>query len=539
PRGPEPAAPSSWWELCWDVWWRPIPPRSIDRETVLLHDFRFPIQERRRRFQKYLQSHAWQASVAASAIAGSLTHGPVPNSLLALSWSSTYHDLFPPGALQPARRPRASEQEAIRAWLLYMNSQPIEPPTSLYLGIRAARRALVVDPEDGPTYLMLGRAYQRLRDQPQEGALRTSAPRMLLLAIRRTQMIAAFHNCLRLQPNLESAAQAHEALFAVYAPPPMGQLGYLDAAVHHLREALDKRTAAGPPPGVSATPYNQKLDRMSAELVKQEAELDRQRNRYDLRTVSKSGLEKVKVALELGLMETALATLEEAAEEEIVTRAVMPLLKQVTGVALDLGRLDRARELLLPDPESMAGQPVRPDYLALHVRLAAARGDYADADRLLADALRHAWKPPVGQMTQLDLVRMTAETIGHVLLTGSQLRTIAIAPRFPARSPFWVRRWGLEAVANGLNAALEQADYHLVRGWLALEAGHCIEARKHFEIVRDITVPGKNWIPEVNRVNAWRSPEREIQTFQQLGRQHNFLHDLSERYLNWLVEERR
>ena len=58
-------------------------------------------------------------------------------------------------------------------------------------------------------------------------------------------------------------------------------------------------------------------------------------------------------------------------------------------MALDLGRLDKARQLL-PEPE---GEAVKPDDLNYYVRLAAARGDYAEADRFLADALRQAWQP--------------------------------------------------------------------------------------------------------------------------------------------------
>ena len=128
----------------------------------------------------------------------------------------------------------------MRARVTYLNNQPIQPPTSLYLGIRAARRALRDNPEDGPTYLQLGQAYERLAEQPQERTLRVSAQRFLLLDIRRTQMVAAFNNSLRLKLNLDSEAQAHESLFKVY-----DQLRYIDTAVHHLRGALDSARQQG------------------------------------------------------------------------------------------------------------------------------------------------------------------------------------------------------------------------------------------------------------------------------------------------------
>ncbi|HTU23614.1 MAG TPA: hypothetical protein VMG10_36595 [Gemmataceae bacterium] len=529
PRGPELASSRSWWETCWDVWWRPAPLPSLDREGVPLYAVRFQVAEKPRQIE--VHSRAWQAGVAAGAIAGSLPRGPVPNNLLALSWSCTYHDLFPPGAAQPVRPIRRSELLAMKVVDFYVNRQFFEAP-SLYLGVRAARRALLVNPENTITYLQLGQAYQQLGGLPHERTLFASVPR--LAAIRRTQMVSAFQNCLRFQPNLEIAAQAHEALFSVFA-----QIGYIDAAAHHLRETLDTYTAAGPSRGTSAEQHSQKLDALSKDLDKLEANLERRRNSYDVRSASKLGLEKVKIALELGLPETALTALEEAAEAKISTPADMDLVKQVTGVALDLGRLDRAQELLIPDPESMADQPVRPDYLDLHVRLAAGRGDYAEADRLLAEALRHGWKPPPGTMVLRDPIRGTAEAIGRVLLAEKEPQTGNL--RFPSPihdlpSSFWLRLWRIEAVANGLSASLEQSELNMMRGWLALETGHCAEARKSFQTVRDTSVLGVSWLPAAQRVKGRLIPEQEIAALKLLGRQHQAMHALSKGYLKWLVD---
>lgn len=527
PRGPEQSSRTRPW---WDAWWQPPPPLSIDRDSLALYDYRFQYLEEPRRMQQiYLRSHAWQAGVAAGAIARSLPCGPLPNSLLALSWSCTYNDLFPPGAVQPARPVREPEQAAMFAWRSYLNAQPFELSPSLYLGIRAARRALLINHEDGPIYFRLGQAYERLGDRPQERNLRTSMPR--LTEIRRTQMVAAFQNYLRLQPDGDNAAQVHEALFQVFA-----QMGYLDAAVPHLRQGLDRWTATGPPPGVSATQFNQRLDRMSAELTRLDAELERRLNRYEVNAASKSGLSKVKVALELGLTETALVALEQAGEGDVNTQADLGIVKQVMSVALDLGRLDKARELLIPDSETVAGQPVRPDDVDLHVRLAAARGDYAEADHLLADALRHAWEPLPGQ-PMLDPSRMTAEAVGRVLL-GEALRAAAM-PRLPSAHPllpssFWIRRWRLDAVTSGLYGCLQHAEWYVLRGWLALESGRCVEAHRQFQAARAITVPFENWAPETNRVNAWMRPDRDIPEIQQLGFRHSVLRELSERYVDWL-----
>ena len=89
--------------------------------------------------------------------------------------------------------------------MLYVNAQDAGPPESLYLGIRAARRALLTNPQDPQTYLLLGHAYARLAERTQERFLRGAVPR--LAEIRRTQMVAAFQNCLRFHPKPMNAAE--------------------------------------------------------------------------------------------------------------------------------------------------------------------------------------------------------------------------------------------------------------------------------------------------------------------------------------------
>src|SRR5579875_2651666 len=547
-HGVEPALPRNWWQACWEAWRRPDPPLTSDRDSLAFYDFRYQYVELPREIYKY--SRTWQGAVAAGAIASSLLHGPVPHSLLALSWSCTYNDLFPPGAVQPLRRPLPSEQPALQARENYVNGQFLEPP-SLYLAVRAARRALRANPEDELTYLRLGQVYQHLRNLPQEGQLRTLPPQLSLQwldAIRRTQMAAALQNCLRLQPDDDKAAQAHEALYRLY----YHDLGYIDAAVQHLHEALEKRKASGPITGLAPEQYTQMLDQMSAHLTRLENELERRRNRYEVNTAGKSGLEKVKAALREGLSETALTELEQEASVEL-DASIVPLVKMVTGVVLDLGRLDKARELL-PDLE---GQPVKPEDLELYLRLAAARGDYAEADRLLDDALRQAWQSS-GQPRMANLADQVSLLVGRVLLAEGQL--LPTAREHPLRAPcmpwlpnnladlfqqpwlyqnsseFWRRRWRLEAVINGLMAARQQAEWHWMRGWLALEAGHCGQARRHFQMARDLTVSSTRWVPEVQQVNAWLVPQEEIAGLQQLGFHHALLHQQSMQYLHWLAE---
>lgn len=520
-RGGGPAPPGEWWQLLWDAWRQPNPPSSSDREVIDLYDFRFQLAEVPDHISKY--SRIWQRGVAASALGASLPHGPMPNSLLAWNWSCTYHDLFPPGATQPARPMRnQSEAVAMRVREMYVSNRFVESP-SLYLAVRAARRALAVDPEDGFTYYRLGQTYQSLHNLPQERNLSSSG--LQLSAIRRTQIAGALHNYLLLQPDGDSALQAHMALYNLYS-----QLQYIDAAVHHLRQALDMRTAGGPRRGESSAQFDQSLDRMNADLTRLDGELERRLNRYEVNAAAKSGLEKVKVALEMGLSETALTALEQASDLEISKAADLAIVKRVTDVVLDLGRLDKARELL-PDPE---GRPVKIEEVDSYVRLAAARGDYEAADRILDEALQ---RPLVNG----DLSSTTVQTIARVLLTEAQ--EVTGAPRFPLLRPlllshFWVRRLRLEAIFSGLLVARQKAEWHATRGWLALEAGRCSEARRHFHSARDLAVPFTHWALAVDKLSDCMVLQEEMPRWQQLDISHAVLLDLSAHYLKWLEEKR-
>ncbi len=286
------------------------------------------------------------------------------------------------------------------------------------------------------------------------------------------------------------------------------------------------------------TQYNQQLERMSTELTRLDAKLHGQLDSYELRSASKSGLEKVQIALELGLTETALTALEQAAQENVgvFNQNEQAIVKRITSVALDLGRLDKARELL-PDAEDTPGKAIRPEDLDLYVRLAAARGDYEEADRLLADALQGVGQPSSSQTALLDPVRLTAQSVGRVLL--AQALPLTGIPRLPLPHPqlasdYWVRRWRMEAIGTALIAGQQRGDWYLTRGWLALESGRCDEARRHFEAARAIAVPGEQWIAEVDRLNAWQDAKMEIPTLQQLGFRHRVLHNLSASYLRWL-----
>ncbi|HWG41956.1 MAG TPA: hypothetical protein VN688_04160 [Gemmataceae bacterium] len=530
PRGPEVPAPrNEWWYEGWDAWWQPNPPPSLDKSTATLQEVRFLVMQPRFLHQN---AQAWQTAVATSAIGVSLPFGPIPNSLLAFSWSCTYDDLFPTGALQPRRQALPREGEALKARAIHVNAQDAGPPESLYLGIRAARRALRTNPKDPQTYLLLGHAYARLDERTQERFLKRFFPGMA--EIRRTQMVAAYQNCLRFNPRPMNAVEAHEALFKTFR-----QLGYLDVAANHLRGELKSLKEMGPLPGQPPAKHAQALDGLSKQLTSLDDQVKRKLDNYEVTSANKPVMEKVQMALDRGLAEKALSVLNEAPDlgslgglKELTTA------ERMMALMLDLGQLDTARDQLLPKPD-MVGQPVSPQHLSFHVRLAAARGDYEEADRHLADGLNHAWEPPLGQQLARDPRREIAETVGRVLLASQRLEMLRVTgmPRLPTLgqppSDFWVRRWRLQAIETGIAVEGQRAGEYLKRGWLALEAGRCVEARRHFQTVLELVIPQERWIPEVQRLDAIVDL-REIQGLQQLNLGQNLARNWAQHYLKWL-----
>src|SRR5207248_3342242 len=75
------------------------------------------------------------------------------------------------------------------------------PAEALLLAVRAARRALAVNPDDAGAYLLLGEAYLRLARQTREQGWRTFLP--VLADIRRVQALTALEQAVLLRPDLD------------------------------------------------------------------------------------------------------------------------------------------------------------------------------------------------------------------------------------------------------------------------------------------------------------------------------------------------
>jgi hypothetical protein len=130
----------------WEDFWRAAPARPVERDEAAFHLFHAEALRQSAPVQHY---RAWETTEAASLFGA------------AAAWSG-------PGGLADAHLrlmfidPPLERTPSPLAWLArryqHRFSQPRDdtPPALLYLAIRAARRALAVNPEDANAYLILG-----------------------------------------------------------------------------------------------------------------------------------------------------------------------------------------------------------------------------------------------------------------------------------------------------------------------------------------------------------------------------------------------
>jgi tetratricopeptide (TPR) repeat protein len=521
PRAPE---ERPWWT---ELWTPPLP-SDLDGDAARIHFIHYQVQgpayhDRHR--------HQWEALQGASlaACAGG-PGGPALNgSLIPLRFAFTYH-LHPIGPGEPSQIP-AGEVPLMDRWAYtlrdnYSQIQDHGPPESLYLAVRAARRSLAVNPDDPQVHFWLGKAYYNLLRGTREGVHAADLPEVA--AIRRTQAAAALTNALKLRPNPLAAQQAHDLLATLFATSHPQRPPYLDLVARHRREQLRIMEETGPPSREAARGFAQQKEFLEKNVEALEREVHRREDQYEVNAANKPLRQKYRIALDSGLAETALNAIRNAPDPTEVLDPARgggaPLVYAAVELLLDTGQIDEARQVLDP-MEEKGDERVMAANLWYQVRRAAAAGDYAEADRYLArtlavteagkDGLSFLMAQPLG----LALLREAMPAGGlpwthwdlpHLLTQRGVVRGLPTLP--------W-QRAVIQATHLGLTSQVQQAEWHLVRGWLALEIGDVDGARESLRAAERLAPPPDRWRQELGSLRYLTERELALALYQIEARQ--------------------
>jgi tetratricopeptide (TPR) repeat protein len=433
-----------------DAFWKPAPPRSIDRDEAMLHLLH---AEALRRSAPQRRLAAWEAGHAA-ALVGAAGGWRGAGGLLDADLRLVL--LRPPlpeagltgGDVQPLTRLALMCQQ----W--YTLDQDDIPPARLFLAIRAARRALAVNPADAQAQLVLGESYLRLLHSTRERAWGQRLSE--LVQLRRAQASTALNRAVALKPDL---AQAHLSLVRLYQ-----EMGCLDLALQHLRAYQELRERE------SGKTANKDPASLNLSLP-----------------VSLPALTEA-----VGKAEKAYAA--EAGKLRVVDRAVLAFEKGLGGKARDLllesdvanfgeqgmamelelllktGRAKEVIEWTTPEQESALGTA---SYHWLRAQALAALGDYAPAeeecDQLIASGAGQESSPPWEVMALL---------IGQTVVDEQPVgASVGLLPfRAMDRMKF------LNRVASLAKDMRQVANANVCRGLLLLEEGEVEEAEVSFRL---------------------------------------------------------
>jgi hypothetical protein len=374
---------------------------------------------------------------------------------------------------------------------------PGPTPAPLYLALRDLRRSLHANPDDAAAYLELGKLYFELFWQNSVETRASGQGFPHVAVIRLAQGAWALNKAIELNPDLGEAHALLADWYSLGRDPnmnvpdlvdfslPRGGTTYLDVELRHRRERLriareiaarnateTDGAAEGEAADVrkeSARAQEESLKREEQALDKLSSEVKSRQNQLEVQAANKSVVERAQIALQLGLADEALKVLSESKNTEELyvgegTKRYPLGAVLLVKIKFSLGQGDDVRRELLEGKRLDWG--LLPEYgVSCHqwfrLLAAAASGDYDEADdalEVMADS--GAWLQGADRIAAMQRV--------------AQLR-------YPATGTNVFGRLNDYAFGQ-LTAA---TDFSALRGWLALEAGDTVAARKHFEAVRD------------------------------------------------------
>jgi hypothetical protein len=384
-----------------------------------------------------------------------------------------------------------------------------QPPTLPLLAVRAARQALVENPDDANAYLQLGLAYLRLaRQTPENLVLGLLRP---LAELRHIQIATALESALRRDPNSPNALTAHQELANLYEGrfQPFLNPPFIDAALEHRRAALQLAQKLGPLPGEDAAAFARRLDQNKRDLQDRDRRVTDLKSEFALRTrpLGSEPYRKAELALRMGLGRLAL-------EDALMPSSIVLLggegIRLQVRLQLMLGEMELIRDQIHdPDwkvnkanlgmmtvemPGNTAAAPYSlPAYEWLLLCQTAADGDYDEAQADIKELLRL-----LSQQQLEPIGRELRKTTGRILSLELVLRT---SPQIVARGLVQQARLDLTDRLHQFSESTKEQTrmgvmLQLLSGMLALERGRPQEAKQAFGRVR--TLSGQGPEPLVN-----------------------------------------
>jgi hypothetical protein len=381
----------------------------------------------------------------------------------------------------PRRRLETWQTSAARTYLrlqeLASDSSP--QPQAALLALRAARCALEQEASDATAWLLVARATQMLYQHPWE-ADPVLAP---LQQMRLAQFRGALLQAVRAQPHF---LLAHQFLALSWAQWPAW-----DLAFEHAQLAGQLMQQAGPVPGEPPTEYQQRLEQWHQWTNQLERQLRDNENRLWIRNVGRAGqpLLRAREAIQLGLYKAAIDILQDASPALYGSEGLVMLLE----LLVQTGRM--AEAIVLLDQQQLRQQPLRlglytvplngtsssrtfelPAYYWFQLVTAAATGQYHQAQQA-ATAIRDFLQQQREQLQpQLLPLALAQSAVGEIGLAapgagGVVCRWLGV----------WKRQRLRQLCDNAHTLQQAMADFDLLSGLLALEAGDATTAEQAFK----------------------------------------------------------
>jgi tetratricopeptide (TPR) repeat protein len=425
------------------------PARSADRDEALFHLVHFDAYQ-----QTYagLNQRIVEASVCAALIGGSTPTGTTLGFSLNVFLGVA---ALPPGpTADPASMPLplAAWKAGTRSGLAFQLDDG--PVGLLWQGVRAARRGIKGNPEDPEAWMLLGEHYGRLLTRTRERYL--SKRFNQLNQLRYTQAVTAFHQALKIQPDLP---EAHWSLALLYR-----HRGWEDLSLKHQKEYLRLTRASGPAHGESEQAFSAHITGLQNSLQQREEMLQQVEAKVRASIANMRVIDQASTAFQARLGGLALKIL---LESDLGTFGP-------DGMALELELLlqtGRAGSVQEWSEKEQIYEIGADSYYWFQTLAHASLGDYQQAE----DDLLELAAP---QVLPGFSVPFTGQNTAAMLLAQALLREVPMAGlRFVRSAPEHVGE-----SMRVLRVLSHLTDMAVVRGLLAMEVGRSEDAEK---VLRD------------------------------------------------------